>query len=240
MKNLAIFSASLIVLMATVFSCNKDDLKIEVIHGKSGVFTDQRDLATYKYIVINDQVWMAENLAYIPESDESDGSGIQHIYIYGNSDIAKLDKTSTNYKIYGALYNWVAANQLCPDGWHLPSDDEWGNLESFLGMEKSEIDSIGWRETGFGGKKLRTTGNQYWTSLDGFGGLDSYGFSGLPGGFVEPYVFSGINLFAGFWTSTAIEGDSAVLRLLSPYSVGIRRDIGSQDIGFSVRCLKDE
>ncbi len=100
-------------------------------NGNTGVFTDSRDGNVYKTIQIGDQVWMAENLRYLPGVIESDIGSYGHpfFYVYGykGSNVEKAKATNT-YQTFGVLYNWPAANSVCPHGWHLPSDDEWLQL----------------------------------------------------------------------------------------------------------------
>jgi len=85
-------------------------LKIE-----TGVFTDERDRHSYKWVKIGDQIWMAENLAFKTNHG---------CWAYQN-DYA-------NVKRYGYLYNWFTAKEICPKGWRLPSSSDWGELFGFL------------------------------------------------------------------------------------------------------------
>jgi len=76
------------------------------------------------------------------------------------------DNDGNNCDIYGRLYNWETmmngeessdevpsgVQGICPDGWHVPSDNEWKILEMYLGISQSEVDQIGWRGTDEGGK----------------------------------------------------------------------------------------
>ena len=101
-----------------------------------GTFTDSRDGKTYKWVKIGKQVWMAENLAYLPVvSTSAEGSLIDpyyYVYDYEGSDVATA-KSNSAYSTYGALYNWPAAVEACPSGWHLPNENEWATLAESLG-----------------------------------------------------------------------------------------------------------
>jgi len=97
---------------------NKLDYKKEQIGDKYGEFTDPRDGKIYKTVKIGNQIWMAENLAYKTQK----GSWAD------NND-------ENNVKMYGYQYNWEAAHNACPPGWHLPSRAEWETLIGNLGSE---------------------------------------------------------------------------------------------------------
>jgi uncharacterized protein (TIGR02145 family) len=145
-----------------------------------GTFTDSRDGKTYKTVKIGNQVWMAENLNY----KTSSGS-----WVYEN--------IQDNASIYGRLYDWETADNVCPSGWHLPSDDEWKQLEMAIGMSQSEVDVMDARGTDEG-YKLKAIGTWQWPD-----GTDEYGFAALPGGQCANYNnFYDIEYFAYFWTST--------------------------------------
>jgi uncharacterized protein (TIGR02145 family) len=178
---LAITIVAGILIANPAFSqkANKDDNNT----GETGTITDSRDGKTYKTVKIGEQWWMAENLAY----DVGDGS-----WAYNNDE--------RNVKTYGRLYTLEAAKKACPsaDGWHLPTDEEWEQMEIAIGMSQSEADDTACRGTNEGTKLKATSG---WDSNGN--GTDDYGFSGLPGGFRNPFGgFSGIGRSGNWWSAT--------------------------------------
>src|SRR5574344_844768 len=153
----------------------------------SGTFTDDRDNKVYKWVKIGDQVWMAENLAYLPSvnmvADGSEDAAGSYYYVYGydGTNVAEA-KATDNYATYGVLYNWTAAMNgeassttnpsgiqgVCPAGWHLPSDAEWTELTDYLGGAS------------VAGGKLKETGTTHWNSPN-TGATNETGFTALPG-----------------------------------------------------------
>jgi len=153
-------------------------------------FTDARDGHVYKMVQIGDQVWMAENLAYIPES----GSMVpdaDHEAVYG-----RWYDSYTAMAGAGPSDNVPSGIQgICPDGWHLPSSAEWGILTTSLGG----IDVAG--------GKMKTTGTiqegtGLWQAPNGDATNES-GFSGLPGGMWQPSGGWGAMGFFNYWWGTS-------------------------------------
>jgi len=201
---------------------------------------------TYPTVTIGKQVWMAENLRTTKYRDGSNipvvtsnttwannwnnGSPLsQPMMCWYNNDQA----TYTANKI-GALYNWYTINpatngnkNVCPTGWHVPTDAEWTTLTTSLGGES------------VAGGKMKSTGTQNWLSPN-TGATNSSGWSGLPGGGRGgdgPFLEVGAN---GLWWSST-EGDTNVAWFRSlGYNVGgVGRYGDIKTIGFSVRCLRD-
>ncbi len=191
-----------------------------LLGGSTGTFTDFRDGKTYKTVEIGDQVWMAENLAYKTDN----GS-----YVYNDNE--------ANANFYGRLYNWNSAKTACPNGWHLPSDNEWKELETFLGISTSELDLFGPRGVNEGSLLKASKG---W-GPEGNGNNDSE-FSVLPCGFLyhTGLYFDHEGTYAYFWSSTEMQFDAGFGRRLNSSNHGIRRLGSYKSYGFSVRCIKDE
>ena len=204
-------------------------------------FIDPRDGTRYKTVKIGNQIWMAENLKYLPSvSPSSVGSvtdPLYYVYGYQGTDVLAA-KATDNYKTYGVLYNWEAAKASCPKGWHLPSDTEYKTLEMYLGMTQAQANATSWRGTDEGGK-LKEAGTTHWISPN-TGATNSSGFTALPAGSrITDGSFLTIGSHTYFWSSSASSSSLAWLRYLNTsYSTVYRGDIGKA-YGFSVRCLRD-
>jgi uncharacterized protein (TIGR02145 family) len=144
------------------------------------------------------------------------------------------DQATYTANKFGALYNWYAINpatngnkNVCPTGWHVPTDVEWTTLTTFLGGES------------VAGGKMKSTGTQYWLSPN-TDATNSSGFSGLPGGYRGGSgAFGDIGNFGGWWSSTENDADDAWYRGLG-YSYGdVYRNNTIKSFGFSVRCVRD-
>ncbi len=202
------------------------------------MFTDSRDGKSYASIRIGTQTWMAENLAYLPAVfPPSEGGYAENFYYVQDyqghtvAEAALLD----NYRSYGVLYNEKAAQTACPPGWHLPSDGQWMELETYLGMESTAAEETGDRVSGELGRKLKSTAG--WT--DGRQGDGSLLFNANPGGNRNRNGgFGSLGLSAGFWTGTASGSSVTFSRVLNHDSDGISRSSSARNIGLSIRCVK--
>lgn len=170
-----------------------------------GVMKDARDGQTYKTVRINDQTWMAENLNFKTDS----GS-----WCYNNDP--------ANCGIYGRLYTYDQAVKVCPEGWHLPSMDEWHLLiNHYGGMENA-------------GHKLKCSKPGAWFHCGD--GTNESGFSALPGG--------GGNTRESFHAKKAAAIFWALPERMM-INIGCDHDIVSSskctngNCAFSVRCIKD-
>lgn len=182
--------------------------KVIEMFGADSTMTDSRDGQIYKTVKIGDQIWMAENLNF--EVDSS--------YCYNDSA-----KYCTKY---GRLYSWVAANRACPDGWHLPTIDEFETLFATVGKQS------------IAGKKLKSASG--WNN-DG-NGTDDFGFTALPAGIRygkdKYYNYEGHH--ANFWSSIKNGSDSAdYVNMFYGYD-SVHVFVHDKNDGMSVRCLKGE
>ena len=198
----------------------------------------------YKTVTIGDQVWMMENLKVthfcngdlipiITHTNEwADLSG-PACCGYVNSD--------SLIKIFGLLYNWYAVSDtrnISPEEWHVPTDEEWKELEIYLGMNQSQADTTGERGTNEG-DKLRETGTVHWKMYN-FNATNSSGFTALPGGYRFFYgIFNNLGYLASWWTATEYNSDNAWSRFVSNSYSKVFRSNYPKNYGFSVRCIKD-
>jgi len=139
------------------------------------------------------------------------------------------DQSFSNSNNFGLLYNWYAVNtgNLCPTGWHIPTDADWTTLINHCG----DIWSAG--------EKLREVGNIHWTEFYGFT-TDEFYFRARPAGFRSDYgYYVGTNIVANWWSTTEDGSDDAWARGMNSFGSAIYRSSWDKNYGFSVRCLKD-
>lgn len=200
----------------------------------SGTFTDPKDGNVYRTIAIGSQIWMAENLRYLPSVVGSNtNSYTEPVYYVPGYQGTNVDqaKATENYSTYGVLYNWHAALASCPVGWHLPTDDEWNELTTFLGgldIAGGKLKATGTVEAGTG----------LWRSPNS-GATNETGFSALPG--ASTYnSYSYLGYYGYWWTATDYNSSGSAWRRFMGYlGSSVSRVTDSKHVGFSVRCVWD-
>ncbi|MBN3034969.1 MAG: hypothetical protein JW861_05240 [Bacteroidales bacterium] len=194
------------------------------------------DFNAYNLIPIGTQGWLRENMKAIHYSN---GDSIP--YITGNSEWdnsahgawCNYENDTLNAKDYGHLYNWHTAHDvrnLCPEGFHVPTNDEYNALIDFLG---------GWAVAGGKMKEKATT---HWTWPNS-GASNSSGFTALPGGSRNNGGYWGDDMgrYCGFWSSGSAPTSAY------GYAVGLNNEGGdianndemSQSWGLSLRCIQN-
>jgi len=202
----------------------------------------------YKTVKIGNQWWMAENL---------------NVKKYRNGHFIKLSQDSAawadtvgSYCLYpsvpsvhppGLLYNWSAVtspDNIAPEGWHVPSDDEWKELEKSIGMDATDADKSGWRGTDEG-EKLKissSSSEQGWTSYAGIWSTNESGFTALGGScrlYNGTFGYLGLQATGFWWTTSSHSDDEAWYRYLDYKSAGVFRSHCDKNYGCSIRCVKD-
>jgi uncharacterized protein (TIGR02145 family) len=229
------------VIFLFCFLCSISSLRSQT--EKSGTVSDI-DGNLYRTVAIGKYLWMAENLR---TTSWSDHTGIP--YVEGNVSWAGLDSAGycwydddkSKSGTFGALYNWFAVNRgnLCPDGWRVPSHNEWKYLEGYV----DSLYNIGnpvWNNTGLrgfnAGKRLKAASG--WRL--GGNGTDDFGFSALPAG-ERLNSFNNTLGSSGFWWSSTEESESGAWYRSMIYAFdNLSRDRHPKRMGFSVRCIRDK
>ncbi len=213
----------------------------------------------YQTVKIGNQIWMAENLKTTHYANGTEITLVESsidwgAFSYTDKAYCYYENSSTNADTYGALYTWAAASNgttsntnpsgvqgACPDDWHLPSDEEWKQLEMYLGMSQADANNTGFRGTNEGSKlagdvNLWSNGN-----LENDAAFGTSGLQALPGG-TRHYSGSFLNLGneALFWNATGGGSSGAGLRYLTYSNSNVYRStIFNKKGGRSVRCVKD-
>ena len=208
--------------VATMFftGCSDDDDQdvVPVITPEAeGTWTDPRDGSTYNWVRYGNLEWLCENMRILPFAGD-----------YWLAD--QIEEGSEEFMKYGYLYTFAAAQSLPADGWRLPSDEDWKNLEMCMGMSEMEADQTGWRG--------QYVGTLLMQDAAGTGvGLLCGGYAHNLGGMGSRRLFvDGI-----YWSST--EDESSVgyswCRMITYNKEQVRRESMTQDRYMSVRLVRD-
>jgi uncharacterized protein (TIGR02145 family) len=208
----------------------------------SGTVTDIEG-NVYNTIIIGTQEWMVENLKTTKYNDGESIPNAPDISLWSNRGTPAFcwyNNNISNKNIYGALYNWhaIGTGKLSPAGWHIPSQEEWNTLITFLGT------------SALAANKLKESGTAHWntTNIDA---TNLSGFTALPAGDRTDIAYLGFFSFLGedasWWSSTEYYSTAYLCHLNNGtlyngtfyYNVSISTDRSEQkDYGYSIRCVK--
>ena len=223
---------------------NESIVNDNLFEADTGTFIDERDMHAYRWVRIGYQIWMAENLAYLPfvvPSTMASNYEAPLNYVYGNEGTSiGVARISDNFAIYGVLYNWMSAvtgtdgsdenpsnlQGICPCGWHLPSVNEWDALIDHLGGNKTA------------GTKLKKEGQSFWKKQDAETTNES-GFSAMPAGYLGNGFFTDLGYTGFWWSSTSYTPIRAWGISMSSRGGRVTRSNNYKEYGLSVRCVKD-
>jgi len=239
-KNTILIYLSIVVGFISIItnSCKKEDND----DNSSRPITD-KDGNVYTSVTIGTQTWMVENLK---TTKYNDGTPIPNVTAASTwealttGSYSDYNNTTSNSTTYGRLYNWYAADNnaatkmasnggknVCPTGWHVPTDAEWTTLITFLGGEN------------VAGGKLKETGTIHWTAPN-TGGTNEAGFTALPGGYrYANGIFNSIGSF-GYWLSSTEHSSTNIYNryIFNGYGIVYKSSFDKR-FGFSIRCLRD-
>ncbi|MDD3687493.1 MAG: FISUMP domain-containing protein, partial [Bacteroidales bacterium] len=209
---------------------------------------------SYSTVTIGDQIWMAENLRYLPSVNYhqigSSTENYYYVYNYDGSSVASA-KNTEEYQLYGALYNRPAALISCPTGWHLPSHFDWVELEREVCMSQNCESDYPYtydapvNQGAIEGSIL--AGDQdLWQSDYYIPGVyneplfSTSGFLARPGGYSQVINegFFDIGAVAKYWASD-VEGANGFVRYIHICNKGVYRDVTNGATGSSVRCVRN-
>lgn len=225
------------VLLVLVF-CSNPSGGSEENEQKTGTIRDVEG-NRYQIVKIGKQWWMAENLRV---NKYRNGEWI--INVTGSSSWSNLsigaycyyENNFNHAATYGNLYNWYAiqdSRNIAPEGWHVPTVDDWRTLEDYLGGNTSA------------GGKLKSTGTLHDSSGLWFGlneeATNESGFSAIPAGYRNNQgIFSGRDSSAYYWSSSVSDDATALYRSLFSNDPGFYGlDNGWKTAAYSIRCVKD-
>jgi uncharacterized protein (TIGR02145 family) len=201
----------------------------------------------YSTVIIGEQEWMAENLKVTHY-----GNGDQIQTGYSDSQWASLfsgayavyNDDSDNGEIFGNLYNWYAVNDergICPDDYHIPSDEEWMELEMSIGMSYDEAHNEGYRGSNEGSQIAGNAEFWYDGNLENNEDFGASFLLALPGGYRESNngIYLNIGTNGTFWSSSSVLSNTAWHRKLTYDNTQVFRLGSYMRHGFSVRCVRD-
>jgi len=182
----------------------------------------------YPTVQIGNQCWMKKNLnnGYFITGPGSNNGQLEKM-CYFNQEY--------NCQVYGGLYEWGEIMEyninpgiqgVCPEGWHIPTVDEWGILNDYLGD-----DSIA-------GGKLKETGFQHWMEPN-TGATNESGFMARGSGTCIDYIYDDLEIATYFWSSSIYETNGAWIRKLYRDDTYFLQTPYPYTSNISVRCLKD-
>lgn len=195
---------------------------------------DERNNKEYETIKIAEQCWMKNNInigARVNGIENQTNNFIIEKYCYSD-----LEESCDNH---GGLYQWDEAMQysmvegsqgICPNDWHIPSDEDWYILESYLATSTCIQDRSSW-DCSPASNKLKSS------SWDG---NNESGFSALPAGVrYEDGLYDDLNYFSTFWSSSIDGSSNAWYHMLETSIDSVFRYNPGNLYGYSIRCIRD-
>jgi uncharacterized protein (TIGR02145 family) len=238
---------TLVAVMLYSAGCKKDEEEtVKPLFSETGTMTDVEGNA-YNTVKIGNQWWMAENLKVtkyrngnsIPhhnyDADWSDGSAAYTLW---------SDESNSTVNYPGLLYNWAAVTDtgnIAPVGWHIPTDNEWKELEMTIGMSAAQADNSGWRGTNEG-EKLKAKNTQEWVQYSNVWATNESGFTARAGScrlFDGNWGDPGLRFTGFWWSSSGRSSSEAWYRYLDYKNANVFRSACNKNYGFSIRCVKD-
>lgn len=219
----------------------------------------------YNTVQIGDQCWTKENMrcttspkGYLSLGGTASTSATSpyvvstdtaYYYNWDNLDIPLVDR--------GMYYNWAGAMDttaethitvsftgrrgICPEGWHVPSYEEWNTLTSYVGNQSAYQCNT---SNAYVAKALAST--NYWNTSSNPCAVgnesvtnNTTGLSIVPAGYFYFESFFNQHAHANMWSSTSYSGEEAAYRTLTDGAADVNQNGNYKSNGRSVRCLRD-
>lgn len=204
-------------------SCSDDDEAPTdaIAPSNVGTFTDERDGETYNWVQYGNLQWMAENFRY-------------NLYDEATCRLYTKDKNEVDANKYGRLYTQKGAQAACPEGWRLPTDEDWKNLEMQLGMSAADADKMDYR------------GNIAKRMLSEYDNKPAINI--ILGGYYTPNMAMGMTGYrfmgskAYYWTASTDSDKGDNFYIFREWIAGnstVRRQSTANDFYMSVRYVRD-
>ena len=205
---------------------------------------------SYSSIIINGQEWMTENLRTTRYANGDSIPNVTDATQWSNLNSgawAHYNNDSQYENPYGKLYNWFAVSDtrnVCPSGWHVPSDGEWNFLILFLDPSSDTTTNFTGIQSNIVGGKLKTigsiqNGNGLWQDPNTLA-TNEITFNGVPAGYRHPNgSFYEIGNYAYWWSSNAYNTSTTWTRYVDAGTSNIYKEANSFEQGFSIRCVKN-
>lgn len=189
MKNHTLIMLFSLCAIAGFVSCEKEVTDIRILPDSKGIFVDVRDGFVYHYAKYGDTEWMLDNGHYRIDDDTKCAMPISaqdaSTHIYTDKYVGR----------YGYCYTWSGAREACPEGWRVPTDQDWQKLEMLYGMSASDAQSRGWRgECAYAMRELSADSTTLGILMTGYN--TTYPTMQTPD-------FRLMGCFGFFWTATA-------------------------------------
>jgi len=207
----------IILLLSFTLGCSKKNKNKSSTRDLSGIITDQRDGTTYQWVRLKDgKMWMKENLDYASE------------------DSWCYDEQENNCQKVGRLYSWQAAQNACPEGWRIPSDQEWWEMSSYYGKAwNAKSLGVGYEVN----TKFKAGETAYKNLLKKEGQNFSASFGGARWYFDSSFRFMGEK--SAYWSSTTYSSSDAWHYRFMKQTERMERRQSDRKTGYSCRCISE-